>query len=200
MARYRRPSRRQPRRMVKPQVIVVTEGKKTEPQYIREFNRIFSAANVRVEPTGFDPQGVVEKAIEMKRTVARDSNARIWAVFDRDEHQRFNQALQFAREHGISVAVSNPCFELWAVFHYQDHAAPIDRHSCQRLLATLCKSYDNSRHKLFDDRENIRAGYEDAVRRGRQSLRERKNEGDPGGNPSTSMHELMESIRTQDDD
>lgn len=198
MARHKRPSRGQPNRVVKPQVIVVTEGEKTEPQYIREFNRIVGAANVHVEPTGFDPQRVVRKAIDLKRAADRGSNARVWAVFDKDEHKRFEQALQLAREHGISVAVSNPCFELWAVFHYQDQAAHIERQDCQRLLAKLCKSYDAGRHKLFKDRDVIRASYEDAVRRGRQSLRERENEGAPGGNPSTSMHELTEIIRTHD--
>ena len=96
------------------------------------------------------------------------------------------------------MAVSNPCFEIWAVFHYRDHAAPISAYECQRLLEQLCKSYHRGSGKLFKDADVIRTNHDAVVRRGKRSLRDRKEEGDPQGNPSTSMHLLMESIRTQD--
>ena len=198
VARSRRPSRGGPKQALRPQVIVVTEGEKTEPHYIYEFLRIHQQPNVRVEGTGLDPQGVVEKAIALKRSLGRGARAHVWAVFDRDEHLRFEEALQLAQRHGIRVAVSNPCFELWAVFHYQDHAAHIERHKCQRLLARLCKSYHAERGKLFNDTEVIRTNHDAAVQRGKRSLHDREEEGDPQGNPSTSMHVLMESIRTRE--
>ena len=198
-ARSRTPSRGGPKQAPRPQVIVVTEGEKTEPEYIRAFASIHRAPNVRIEKTGFDPQGVVEKAIELKKSLGRGANAHVWAVFDRDEHLRFKQALQLARQSGIGVAVSNPCFEIWAVFHYQDHAAPIDTLGCQRLLGQLCESYNRASGKLFRDTDVVRTNHDAAVQRGKRSLHDRKEEGDPQGNPSTSMHVLMESIRTQDD-
>ena len=197
MARSRRPSRGKPSKRLRPLVIVVTEGEKTEPQYINEFRRMHRAPNVHVEKTGLDPQRVVEKAVKLKSRYGRGARPDVWAVFDRDEHSRFKQALQLAQQHGIRVAVSNPCFELWAVFHYQDHAAPIDAHACQRLLARLCEGYRTDRGKLFVDRDAIRANHAAAVQRGKRSLRDREVEGDPQGNPSTSMHLLMERIRTQ---
>lgn len=196
-----RASRGKAKRPLKPRVIVVTEGEKTEPQYILEFLRLHRAANVHVVPTGFDPRGVVEKAIEQKKVDAigkGNSSARVWAVFDRDEHPRFEEAQQLAKSNDIGVAASNPCFELWAVFHYQDHAAPISTQACQRLLQGLCDGYRADRGKLFRDRTAIRDNHSAAVQRGERSLREREEEGDPQGNPSTSMHLLMESIRTQD--
>ena len=85
-------------------MIVVTEGEKTELQYIQEFSRIHRVPNVRVEGTGFDPRGVVEKAIELKRSLGRGAKAHVWAVFDRDEHLRLDQALRLAQQNGISVA------------------------------------------------------------------------------------------------
>ena len=195
MARLRRPSRRLP---LKPRVFVVTEGTKTEPAYIYAFLRIHGAANVTVEPTGADPKALVRRAIELKRTAnaARRgaARARVWAVFDRDEHERFDEARQLASSNGIQVAVSNPCFELWAVFHYRDYAAFIDRHACQRLLEQLCDSYRRHSPKLFTDMDVIDNQYSAAVERGKRSLRDREREGDPQGNPSTSMHLLMESI------
>lgn len=196
-------SRGRAKRPLKPRVIVVTEGENTEPKYILDFLRLHKAAHVQVVPTpGFDPRGVVEKAIELKREANADSKGtsrpHIWAVFDKDEHSRFEQAQQLAKSNGIRVAASNPCFELWAVFHYQNHAAPISTQACQRLLEGLCSSYRADRGKLFRDDAVIRNNHDAAVQRGARSLRERESEGDPQGNPSTSMQVLMESIRTQD--
>lgn len=199
MARTRKPSRGGAPKPLKPRVIVVTEGTKTEPSYIIEFQRICKAANVSVKPTGFDPQRVVEKAIDLKEAAEGGTETHVWAVFDRDKHKRFKQAVQLARQNGISVATSNPCFELWAVFHHQNHAAPIDSGACQRLLERLCASYHADRGKLFNDPTVIQANHAAAVKRGKQSLRDREREGCPHGNPSTSMHLLMESIRTQSD-
>ena len=201
MARSRRPSRGKPKLTPKPRVIIATEGEKTEPRYIGAFLRLHGLANVRVEPTGSDPRAVVERAIELKRGANANRRgsaaATVWAVFDRDEHPRFEEARQLAQSAGIRLATSNPCFELWAVFHYQDHAAPIGRHDCQRLLEKLCKGYRVGRGKVFNDQDAIRANHDAAVQRAKRSLREREMEGHSGGNPSTSMHLLMESIRRQ---
>ena len=198
MVRSRKPSRDDSKRARKPPLIVVTEGKKTEPAYITAFSREHGATNVRVKGTGFDPQRVVTEAIELKNRLGRDAEAHVWAVFDKDEHERFDPALRLAQQEGINVAVSNPCFEIWAVFHYRDHAAPISAHECQRLLEQLCETYHRTSGKLFKDADVIRANHDAAVQRGKQSLHDREEEGDPQGNPSTSMHVLMESIRTQD--
>ncbi len=180
-------------------MIVVTEGEKTEPRYIHEFLRIHRAANVRVEPTGFEPKAVVERAIKLKGAATEDDAASVWAVFDKDEHPRFEQARQLAKQNDIRVAASNPCFELWAVFHYRDYAAPIDRHHCQRLLAQRCSGYRADRGKLFTDTDVIENQYGVAVERAKRALSDRELEGDPQGNPSTSMHLLMESIRKGQD-
>ena len=91
--------------------------------------------------------------------------------------------------------MSNPCFELWAVFHYQDLDGPIDAHDCQRLLQRLCGTYRADRGKRFSDEVVIVEGYEAASARAKQSLERRRREDNPGGNPSTSMHQLTEHIR-----
>ena len=185
-------------------MIVVTEGTKTEPRYIDEFRRIHHLTNVRVkvEGTGFDPKSVVEKAIDFKEDADADrrdtSQTQVWAVFDKDEHDRFEEARRLAKDKGIHVAISNPCFELWAIYHYQDHPGQhIERDECQKMLEGLCAGYRARRGKLFNDIEVIRDNHDAAVERAKRSLRAREEEGDPHGNPSTSMHVLMESIRPQ---
>ena len=42
-----------------------------------------------------------------------EENDQVWAVFDRDEHPRFDEAIALCDGHGVLVGRSNPCFELW---------------------------------------------------------------------------------------
>ena len=90
--------------------------------------------------------------------------------------------------------MSNPCFELWGILHYQECNAPLNRHECQKKLDELCQGYSNKKGKIFDDPGVIESKYRDAVGRAENALARREKEGDPGGNPSTTVHRLTEHI------
>lgn len=180
-------------------VVIVTEGALTEPKYLRSFNLIHTdnATRLVIRSGIGDPRAVVERAVREKKALRGDSLAgqdTVWAVFDRDIHPRFAQAIDLARANGIQLAVSDPCFEIWGVFHYRDFDAPVDRHACQRELASHCSSYSNSGSKVFDDSVAIQNGYKDAVARAKNSRRRRQEEGHPEGNPSTRVYLLTEHI------
>ena len=182
-----------------PRVVIVTEGALTEPQYLRSFNFIHTDNSIRlvIRPGIGDPRRVVERAVQEKKALRGDSLAAqdtVWAVFDRDIHPRFAEAVNMARANGIRLAISNPCFEIWGVFQYRDYDAPVDRHACQRELANLCPSYSSSGSKVFADSEAIGQSYSDAAARARNSCKRRREEGDPEGNPSTRVHLLTEHI------
>ena len=196
----RRISRKAPVRSPALRIVVVTEGAVTEPSYLRTFDRLHgdqSSAKLVVIPDAGDPRAVVERAIEESRESKRDrlgSRDTVWAMFDRDEHSRFAQAKDMARGNGIRLAISNPCFELWGILHYQECDAPLDRHECQRKLGELCPGYSNKKGKIFDDPEVIESKYQDAVGRAENALTRRREEGDPEGNPSTTVHRLTGHI------
>jgi len=201
--RTRRITRRAATRSPAARIVIVTEGGSTEPAYLRTFARIYgdpSAVRLNIIPAAGDPRAIVERAITEWRKLRRDklaSRDTVWAMFDRDEHPRFDEARILARDNGISMAISNPCFELWGIFHYRDYDAPLDRHQCQRQLSQLCSTYVSDRGKLFDDLEIIRDSYPDARQRAKTSLVRRFEEGTPEGNPSTTVHLLTERIRSQ---
>lgn len=203
MRRKRRISRRAATRSPAARIVIVTEGESTEPAYLRTFGRVCgepSAVRPKIIPAAGDPRAVVERAIVELRKLRGDklaSRDSVWAMFDRDEHPRFAEAKILARDNGISMAISNPCFELWGIFHYRDYDAPLDRHESQRQLARLCSTYVSDRGKLFDDPEIIRDNYADARQRAETSLTRRLEEGTPEGNPSTTVHRLTERIRLQ---
>ena len=72
----------------------------------------------------------------------------IWCVFDIDEHPNVPQAVEEARQVGVEVAVSNPCFELWLVLHIRDRetareststsATPATAPRPERIQARMC--------------------------------------------------------------
>lgn len=205
----KRLSRRAPARDPATIMIVVTEGEKTESRYLEMFKRIHvlphieeSIFKLRVIPGIGVPMTVVDHAIQELQTLqgplsgkgGKGGKDSVWAMFDRDEHPEFEGAKDKARSKGIHLAVSDPCFEIWGIYHYQDWQGPIGRDQCQKRLEELCPSYDRNSGKIFADRDAIENKYRDAIRRAEKSLDSRKQEGDPEGNPSTSVHCLIKAI------
>lgn len=193
--------RRGPVRDPLPLILVVCEGRVTEPQYVEAFRLAHGANTVRVhvESPGGDPQALVEAAIRLRdgstRRAKRERDANlaydeVWCVLDVDEHARLGSARSLARESGIALAVSNPCFELWLLLHLAEQGAHIERKRAATLLRKHLPLYD--KHVRFED---LSAGYGDAVRRAEALDRRHAETGAEGANPSTGMYRLTERIR-----
>lgn len=194
----RNPAKRQP----KHRILVVCEGKVTEPKYFQKLQHAFRNPLVHVEihKQAGVPMTVVDRAIELNdeaRQAARRNGDgflnydEVWCVFDVDEHPRLEKALKLAEDSGFQVALSNPCFELWALLHFRDQVQQVHRREVQGALKEILPKYDKEL-----DFGRMHGGYEDAVKRA-QSLEKSANAvGDPRRNPSTSVYRLTEQIRT----
>ena len=147
---------------------------------------------------GSNPREVIKCGIGERKGTGRGrlgASDSFWAMFDRDDRPRLQKAVELARGNGISLANSNPCFELWGTFHDKAQDAPIDRHQCQRKLQDLNPGYDRRSNRIFDDDDLIRESYFDAVERSRNALARREGENKPEGNPSSLVHLPTEFIR-----
>jgi RloB-like protein len=190
--------RRRPVREVKRRILIVCEGEVTEPNYFNDLrHQTRSLVELRIEPGG-TPKALVEQAVEAKRAAekaakrGKDENLKYdvaWCVFDVDEHPFVAEARQQASDNGIRIAVSNPCFELWALLHFQDQHAHIERHEVQRLCRHYMPRYDKRLPC-----ETLLAVYHEAVRRSVELERWQHTRGTDGGNPSTGVHKLTEQI------
>lgn len=108
--------------------LIVTEGKKTEPQYftgLRNYINSKYGRGIDVEYPQIDIEGegkgtvkLVEEAI---RIVARAKKkySQVWVVFDKDDFTDFDEAIKLAEKNGYKVAWSNPSFEYWIYLHFQ---------------------------------------------------------------------------------
>ncbi|SEW25597.1 RloB family protein [Luteibacter sp. 329MFSha] len=129
---------KRPTRPVKPtyaSVLIVCEGKKTEPNYLKELKNDLrmSTADVTIVGEGRDPSAVVEQAINMSEDSSADYDY-IFCVFDRDMHARYSEACnrcaqkQLSKEDDTPVQLvaitSNPSFEYWLLLHLNQTTKP----------------------------------------------------------------------------
>src|SRR5437879_2606721 len=114
--------RRLPIREPKRKLIVVCEGRVTEPEYLTALARDSGALislDLSIERGVGTPMSLVDRAIALnprrrrRRVESFEKHDEIWIMFDRDEHPYFIDAINRAKSAGIGVAYSNPCFELW---------------------------------------------------------------------------------------
>lgn len=157
MARDNSPWERQRRQLERKQaqrasydrILIVTEGTKTEPNYFGEIRTTFRlhTANVGIFPgaLGTAPVNVVEYARQLfvegdrHRRIPPRAFDRVYAVFDRDDHASYHDALTRAeqldgklRNDGkqkvpFKAVASVPNFELWLLLHFENIQSPIHR-------------------------------------------------------------------------
>ncbi|MGK2885892.1 MAG: RloB family protein [Rhodococcus sp. (in: high G+C Gram-positive bacteria)] len=135
------------RRVVEPrrQMLVFTEGERTEDDYLVHWRRRYrDNVLVNIDPFHGVPMSLVDRAATVKREEAREqrrgrgrAHDEIWCVFDRDLHPNLPAAIDRAAANGISVVLSNPCIELWFILHFADQAAHLERDEAQRRSRDL---------------------------------------------------------------
>lgn len=155
-------------------ILIGTEGKnKTEIGYFNKFNRIQKNFCVRFSSgNSTDSMGIVE---DIKRTRAKlkfHAGDLAFAVFDADlwgtRGKQIQQAINYAEKQEIKVILSNPCFEVWFVLHFEDGRAPYD--SSDKVIDKL-KQYVPDYEKSRDMFEVLHGNMEKAISRAEQLRR-----------------------------
>ena len=113
-------------RKIRGRILIVCEGKETEPNYFSSFPKM---DNVSVVTTGGkgSPSQVVKKALELRDKVKQSPYDAVWAVFDKDNFTDFKTAIDTAQGKQIGCAWSNEAFELWFIYHFENPTSAISR-------------------------------------------------------------------------
>lgn len=180
--------------------VLFCEGRNTEPGYFRAIRRFCAggAVAIRIVLGLGVPMAVAERAADERRQLrARGADRggdRVWAVFDRDSHPEYEEAAALCERYGVEVARSDPCFELWLILHIEEYDKACGNSDVQRRLETLRPEYNRKGAKTADFTGLIRR-VENAEERAAAQLRLREREGNPFGNPSTTVGNLTRAIR-----
>lgn len=179
---------------VRPRILIVCEGRVTEPEYINliRIKEKINLVQIIIDHEGGTPKTLVDRAVSEKRLnkSAFGKDDEIWCVFDIDEHPLITEAKQKAAANGIKLAISNPCFEFWLLLHFVYHSAPISRHDARRECETRMDGYQ--KHIPGDTLFPLLAtAFENAQRLAKwQESRQTV-----GENPSTDVYKLIERLR-----
>jgi hypothetical protein len=167
----------------------------TEPEYINvvRVREKINLVRIIIDNAGGTPKTLVDRAVEEKKRAARSQFGRydeVWCVFDFDEHPFIPEAKQKAAANGISVAMSNPCFEFWLMLHFAYYSAPITRqaarHECERQIAGYEKHIPG---------DVVFPRLDTAILNATRLARWQETRGASGGNPSTDVYRLVERLR-----
>jgi hypothetical protein len=192
----RKLNRRPPSREPAQKILIACEGSKTEPLYfesIRNELRLQTLKIIVLHHNKTDPRGIIERLIEerkkMKKSQEWSDKDSAWAVFDGDEHiekssATWQSAIDRAKSQNIQLAITNPCFELWYLIHFQDHYAQVNR---DKVVSNLRKHISNYDKSMCLYPEPLKAVTEKAIQRAAKIAEQiQRNELDEHSNPCCS--------------
>ena len=209
----RRKAAKEARRASYARILIVTEGSKTEPLYLEEIRAAHQlhSANVEVQPgqLGTAPIQVVRYAEQLfeegdlHKGVRPKSFDQVYAVFDRDDHDSYFNALNLAQSLdgklrnddkqpvSFKAIASIPSFELWLLLHYEDIQAPIHRDEVMARVKQHIPGYEKGAGSAF---ATTRDRLETATQRA-QGLAAKFNAYN-APEPFTALHELVTLLTT----
>jgi hypothetical protein len=194
-------------------LLIVCEGSKSEPNYFKDIRAAYrlQTANVEVQPSRFGtgPIQVVQYARSLFESGDRYKQIQprafeqIYAVFDRDDHQTYFDALKLAEELDgklrndnkqpvrFKAITSVPCFELWLLLHYEDVQAVIHRDEVMQRLKGYLSGYEKGMSSGFAlTRERL------AIATLRAQTLSEKHSAYSVPEPFTAIHELVTLLTT----
>ena len=194
-------------------ILIVSEGRKTEPLYLNEIRTKYrlSTTNVQVQHSqyGTSPLQVVEYAEHLLKNgdenkyIEPHAFEQVFVVFDRDDHITYHQALSKAaalngklrndlkQPVSVQAIVSVPCFELWLLLHFEDILAPMHRDVVYQRLRQYLPNYDKGQVGYYQQTCN----YSSAAYQRAEQLAQLTNAHN-GVEPYTDMHRLVTLLTT----
>jgi len=209
MSRQRRTTpdirRRYAYRLPQESILIVCEGKKTEPFYFDGLRRLLDLRRVELKIKGgiTDPISIVGQALQQRKKRTKRALTvpivtcydAVWCVFDVEIPPRAHlaRALAKAKKHGLKVALSNPCFEFWYLLHYKKTTALMQQpHHVLEALRTCYPGYTKNDPAVIS---RLFPLTEDAIQNAKLVLKEKGcGEDLTDCNPSTHVHRLVEHL------
>ena len=127
----------------KKQIIIATEGTKTEPAYFMHLNKLHGSdlvIPIKRDTHPSPPQVLQDLKLYLNK-MDLHKNAEYWVVSDVDRWTAHQKQIveDWCDECIVSnfLAVSNPCFELWLILHFTENLPVFTTSkSCKRYYVT----------------------------------------------------------------
>lgn len=188
-------------------VLIVTEGSVAEPAYFKSLRKELglSPSLIRIEGDGGSaPKSVVNDA--MRILDEDDGFEQIYCVFDRDQHDSYDQAIaeighlnsrRKFKSKTVMAITSIISFEFWLLLYFCYSTKPysasteldleLDKHDTTRSYKM--KNYNVFFQSISKERETAVARAEDILKAAKQTSQEEFHE-----NPSTRIHYVIKAL------
>lgn len=189
-------------------IILACEGTVTEKNYfesifkeLMENRGIAKTSLVIAKHAHTNPKGVLD---DLLKALEKDDEFEYkWIVIDRDEMrvnggghslEEFNGAISSAEARNISIAYSNPSFEIWYLLHFEYRNTGIDR---DEVIDALNKYVDYAKNSKIIFGE-IKENQKDAIGNAKRLEAEYEKNGNDlnpaSDNPSSTVYKLVEQL------
>lgn len=181
-------------RSAKKRILIVCEGKKTEPNYFKSFP--ITSVKVEIFGDGFNTKSLVVYAKKKSDQARREKLPydQVWCVFDRDSFspEQFNTAIHMAESYGFKTAYSNEAFELWYILHFEYLTTGLNR---DRYKEKLTQHFEKEYKKNSLDMYDILLSRQDvALKNAKRLFATHVNLTPADMKPSTTVHLLVEEL------
>ncbi len=176
----------------RPLLVIFCEGELTEPSWLASVGRHLGNRALDIRPGPGVPLTLVRRAMDEVRQIRREGRsdeAEVWCIFDVDEHPGLAEARHLAATHGIQLAISNPCFELWLLLHFRDQPGMQHRDAVARMLREFQPAYAKQ-----PDFGLLGPLLPVAIARARRLSEDAASMDEAGRNPTTDVYRLVERI------
>lgn len=201
-------SKMETRHQLPPYTLIVSEGIKTEPLYLKgfvdkinsQYKDIAKENHIVVFGTGRNTRGLLKFVDRHVKKGDWDLYEKIWLVYDKDDFPDDNfdntqMSVENRQNSNIRVAWSNESFELWLLLHFQDYIVNNGREAYIEKLNKYL-DYSKTREDLYDVMLN-KGSVEMAKQRARKQYETLINCGITVPSqmiPATRMYELIEEL------
>ena len=142
-------------------------------------------------------EGKSEK-IYFENFSSRNDLDEMWCVFDRDDNspESIEKAVNRAEKNGFKIAFSNPCFEIWLLWHFEETFAHVET---SQKLAEKLKPHLGDYCKTKDYFDCLQPRMNEAISRAKKAEKMHVQNGRKKFtrefNPSSNVYEIVEEIQ-----
>ncbi len=177
----------------KQKIYIFCEGSVTEVRYLTELERAQNTVKFEFVQKGAVPATLYQSAKQKTSTISGEVPDRVWLLFDRDDHPQVDQILTECERSDIVLGFSNPCFELWLYWHFEDYGGMDDRTKLKATLTDNCTDYCG-RTKSLRRADRLMASVNDAAQRAFASMTRLENSDAKYGRPTSTMYEIIDDF------
>ena len=194
------------RRKVKDRILILCEGKKTEPYYfnglksdVRNRSKL-SALRVEIYDSGKNTaKELVLEAEELKKIAESENNPYddVWVVFDKDGYTKHPESFNLAEGKNINIIFSSISFEYWFLLHFEFTSRAYEK--SDDLIKYLSSKYIKNYEKNDDNYNKLKTNTAVAIQNAKKIRKHWKVDIANGEkiynlNPYTDVDTLVEKL------